>query len=156
MRFGEIATEHAVGAILAHRIRAGKSVFQKGHYLTRSDISVLLSESVKSIWVAQLDRAAQTFSKIQMSSFNMYYKAWERTCRITCKSAQSFVLRVRRHSISFITISSSAWAWVCNMRFAVLGHFQWHQVSLEFLQKAMSPLKHPILNITFSRSALTA
>lgn len=55
MRFGEIQTKDAVDAIVAHRTKAGNSVFHKGHVLTESDVAILLREGVTHIWVAQPD-----------------------------------------------------------------------------------------------------
>lgn len=41
MKFGEVRTEDAAGAILAHSLKAGKTTYKKGHTLTPSDIAAI-------------------------------------------------------------------------------------------------------------------
>lgn len=55
MKFGELALEQAVGAVLAHSARAGDVKFPKGRQLTHGDIEALMAAGVASVIAATLD-----------------------------------------------------------------------------------------------------
>jgi len=55
MQFGLVSTASALGAILAHGIRAGEMRFKKGRVLTRGDLEQLLGAGVDSVTVARLE-----------------------------------------------------------------------------------------------------
>lgn len=55
MRFGEVDTRSAEGAILAHSLRGAGFVFKKGRTLSAEDVARLTSAGHKRITVAQLD-----------------------------------------------------------------------------------------------------
>ena len=55
MRFGEIATAEAEGAILAHSLRLGTIALKKGRVLSRSDVGAIAAAGFAQITAAQLD-----------------------------------------------------------------------------------------------------
>jgi len=55
MQFGTVPTEDALGAILAHGVRAADIRFKKGRVLTDADLLQLAKAGVGSITVARLD-----------------------------------------------------------------------------------------------------
>jgi molybdenum cofactor cytidylyltransferase len=55
MTFGDEAVEDAVGAILAHSIKAGARMLKKGRVLTREDVLALASAGVARVTVARLE-----------------------------------------------------------------------------------------------------
>lgn len=55
MTFGEEAVEDAVGAILAHSIKAGARMLKKGRVLTREDVLALASAGIARVTVARLE-----------------------------------------------------------------------------------------------------
>src|SRR5215510_3681650 len=55
MRFGEIATAEAEGAILAHSLRLGTVALKKGRVLSRSDVEAVAAAGVAQLTAAQLD-----------------------------------------------------------------------------------------------------
>jgi molybdenum cofactor cytidylyltransferase len=55
MRFGEIATTGAEGAILAHSLRLGTIALKKGRVLSRSDVEAISAAGFAQITAAQLD-----------------------------------------------------------------------------------------------------
>ena len=55
MTFGEEAVEDAVGAILAHSIKAGARMLKKGRVLTREDVLALASAGIARVIVARLE-----------------------------------------------------------------------------------------------------
>ncbi|WP_035259469.1 NTP transferase domain-containing protein [Actibacterium mucosum] len=54
MKFGPVPTDQALGAVLAHGLRAGR-VFKKGRVLDQRDIDDLLAAGVAQVTVARLD-----------------------------------------------------------------------------------------------------
>ena len=54
MKFGEINLAGAIGAILAHSVKAGKSKFKKGRVLSASDVETLQSAGVETVFAARL------------------------------------------------------------------------------------------------------
>lgn len=59
MKFGEVALDEAIGAILAHKLydSSGKLVLNKGHWLNADDISVLRQMGLARVTVARLGAA---------------------------------------------------------------------------------------------------
>ena len=55
MWFGDLATDEAVGCILAHSVRAGSRTFKKGRRLTAEDVAVMAAAGQPSVVVARLD-----------------------------------------------------------------------------------------------------
>ena len=55
MQFGTVPTADALGAILAHGVRAGETRFRKGRVLTASDIEQLVAAGVAALTVARLE-----------------------------------------------------------------------------------------------------
>ena len=55
MQFGTIPTAEALGAILAHGVRAGETRFKKGRVLAASDIAQLTAAGVAALTVARLE-----------------------------------------------------------------------------------------------------
>jgi molybdenum cofactor cytidylyltransferase len=55
MTFGEEAVEDAVGAILAHSLKAGARMLKKGRVLTREDALALASAGIARVTVARLE-----------------------------------------------------------------------------------------------------
>lgn len=55
MTFGEEAVEDAVGAILAHSLKAGVRMLKKGRVLTREDALALASAGIARVTVARLE-----------------------------------------------------------------------------------------------------
>ncbi len=55
MTFGEEAVEDAVGAILAHSLKAGTRMLKKGRVLTREDALALASAGIARVTVARLE-----------------------------------------------------------------------------------------------------
>ncbi len=55
MIFGQLSTHEAAGAMLAHRVRAGGTVLQKGNILGQREIELLKAEGVASVWAARLE-----------------------------------------------------------------------------------------------------
>ena len=55
MNFGDIAVADARGAILAHRVRCGKTTLKKGRILSAEDIETLQAAGVETITGAQLE-----------------------------------------------------------------------------------------------------
>lgn len=55
MKFSEVPTDEAAGALLVHRTRAGNRVFDKGHALTAEDVAALRAAGVTTVTVARLD-----------------------------------------------------------------------------------------------------
>jgi molybdenum cofactor cytidylyltransferase len=55
MTFGDEAVEDAVGAILAHSIKAGARMLKKGRVLTREDVLALASAGIARVTVARLE-----------------------------------------------------------------------------------------------------
>ena len=53
MWFGDIATDRAVGGILAHTVRAGRRTLKKGHRLTADDVADLVSAGRTTVTVAR-------------------------------------------------------------------------------------------------------
>lgn len=69
MKFGEIPTADAEGAILAHSVSHAKGVFKKGRWLTASDIALLAESGISKVFAARLsgddvpeDEAAQALA----------------------------------------------------------------------------------------------
>ncbi|MGI9483139.1 MAG: NTP transferase domain-containing protein [Hyphomicrobiales bacterium] len=60
MKFGEIPSSEAAGAILAHSVKSGAVAFKKGRVLSKADISALLDEGVKQIFAARLEEGDLT------------------------------------------------------------------------------------------------
>lgn len=56
MKFGDIPTAEAAGAVLAHSIRGKGIVFKKGRVLTAEDVAALAAAGVASVTGAQLER----------------------------------------------------------------------------------------------------
>jgi molybdenum cofactor cytidylyltransferase len=56
MKFGEIPTTDAVGAVLAHSIRGKGIAFKKGRVLTAEDVAALTAAGIASVTGAQLER----------------------------------------------------------------------------------------------------
>lgn len=56
MKFGDIPTAGAAGAVLAHSIRSKGIVFKKGRVLTAEDVAALAAAGVASVIGAQLER----------------------------------------------------------------------------------------------------
>ncbi len=56
MIFGDIPTEEAAGAILAHTVRTENNLYKKGRILSESDVAQILSEGRKNILVAKLEK----------------------------------------------------------------------------------------------------
>lgn len=56
MKFGDIPTPDAIGAVLAHSIRGKGIVFKKGRVLTAEDVAALAAAGVASVIGAQLER----------------------------------------------------------------------------------------------------
>ena len=54
MRFGEVPLAEAEGAILAHSVKHPGGIFKKGRVLTPSDIAVLQSEGIATVFAAKL------------------------------------------------------------------------------------------------------
>jgi molybdenum cofactor cytidylyltransferase len=55
MRFGEIPVRDAEGAILAHSLKLGATVFKKGRVLSASDVEALTASGLTHIVAARLD-----------------------------------------------------------------------------------------------------
>jgi molybdenum cofactor cytidylyltransferase len=55
MQFGSVPTVAALGAILAHGVRAGKVRFKKGRVLSREDLALLEQAGVDTVTVARLE-----------------------------------------------------------------------------------------------------
>src|SRR5271165_7183555 len=55
MYFGSCPVAAAEGAILAHAIRAGETVFKKGRALSADDLALLAKAGVEEIITARLD-----------------------------------------------------------------------------------------------------
>ncbi|GAB4151255.1 MAG: molybdopterin-binding/glycosyltransferase family 2 protein [Sphingomonadales bacterium] len=55
MRFGPCPTAQAVGLILAHSLRLGKSSFKKGRVLSAADVDMLLAAGIASVTGARLE-----------------------------------------------------------------------------------------------------
>ena len=55
MTFGDDAVEDAVGAILAHSVKAGARMLKKGRVLTREDVLALASAGIARVTVARLE-----------------------------------------------------------------------------------------------------
>jgi molybdenum cofactor cytidylyltransferase len=55
MHFGPIPLAEAVGAILAHSVRFGKSAFKKGRVLNAEDVAVLQAAGLTEVVAARLD-----------------------------------------------------------------------------------------------------
>jgi molybdenum cofactor cytidylyltransferase len=55
MRFGEIASIEAVGAVLAHGLAVGARTFKKGRVLTPVDVAALVGAGIARVTVARLD-----------------------------------------------------------------------------------------------------
>ena len=56
MRFGEIPTTEAEGAILAHSLRFGATALKKGRILSATDIDAIATAGVACITVARLEQ----------------------------------------------------------------------------------------------------
>ncbi|MBM3521170.1 MAG: 4-diphosphocytidyl-2C-methyl-D-erythritol kinase, partial [Alphaproteobacteria bacterium] len=54
MDFGEIATDRAEGAILAHAVRLGGGLFKKGRVLSSADVEALRAAGVAHVFAARL------------------------------------------------------------------------------------------------------
>ena len=54
MTFGEVAVGDAVGAVLAHTLRAGGRVLKKGRVLSAADVAALAEAGYASIACARL------------------------------------------------------------------------------------------------------
>ena len=55
MRFGPVAIDDAVGAILAHSVNAGDRRFRKAHLLSAADVAELKQAGVGEVVAAILD-----------------------------------------------------------------------------------------------------
>ena len=55
MEFGIVATENALGAILAHGVRAGDKRFKKGRVLSQGDIGEIARAGIAQIAIARLE-----------------------------------------------------------------------------------------------------
>ena len=55
MHFGAIPVESALGAILAHSVRAGARLFRKGRVLSQADIAALAEAGLREVVVARLE-----------------------------------------------------------------------------------------------------
>lgn len=55
MRFGAVATDAALGTILAHSVRAGEGRFAKGRVLTATDVAALRAAGIDQVTVAALE-----------------------------------------------------------------------------------------------------
>jgi len=55
MRFGAVPVHDAVGAVLAHTLRAGDRVLKKGRLLSAADVEVLAAAGHREVVCAQLD-----------------------------------------------------------------------------------------------------
>ncbi len=55
MKFGPVALSQAVGAILAHTVRAGDVTLRKGRVLAAGDVAALSAAGVEQVVVARLD-----------------------------------------------------------------------------------------------------
>ncbi|NKB58559.1 MAG: NTP transferase domain-containing protein [Alphaproteobacteria bacterium] len=55
MKFGETPLEDAIGAILAHSVRTGKTSLKKGRILLDTDIALLRSAGVETVVAARLE-----------------------------------------------------------------------------------------------------
>jgi molybdenum cofactor cytidylyltransferase len=55
MRFGEVSVAEAAGAILAHSLRLGTTVFKKGRVLSHTDVEVIAASGLSAITVGRLD-----------------------------------------------------------------------------------------------------
>ncbi len=55
MKFGDLALDDAAGAILAHSLRRGDVIFNKGRVLSAQDIAVLRAAGVASVIAARLE-----------------------------------------------------------------------------------------------------
>jgi len=55
MTFGEVAVAHAVGAVLAHTLRAGERVLKKGRVLSAADVDALASGGHATVICARLE-----------------------------------------------------------------------------------------------------
>ncbi|HET9622600.1 MAG TPA: 4-diphosphocytidyl-2C-methyl-D-erythritol kinase, partial [Kofleriaceae bacterium] len=54
MKFGAIATADAVGAVLAHTLRAGDRVLKKGRVLSAADVAALAAAGHATVVCAQI------------------------------------------------------------------------------------------------------
>ena len=54
MEFGEIPTDKALGATLAHSVRHSTGVFKKGRVLSSTDIDVLVAQGIAKIFAARI------------------------------------------------------------------------------------------------------
>ena len=55
MKFGEIPVDEAVGAVLAHSLKAGERVLRKGRVLSAEDVAALHSAGRRSVVAARLE-----------------------------------------------------------------------------------------------------
>ena len=55
MKFGEIDTRSAAGAILAHSVKYAGGVFKKGRVLTEADVALLAAGGPRRVFAARLD-----------------------------------------------------------------------------------------------------
>ncbi|MDP9137711.1 MAG: 4-diphosphocytidyl-2C-methyl-D-erythritol kinase, partial [Pseudomonadota bacterium] len=55
MKFGEIETRSAAGAILAHSVRHAGGVFKKGRVLSAADIEALTASGTRRVFAARLE-----------------------------------------------------------------------------------------------------
>ncbi|MEE9195146.1 MAG: 4-diphosphocytidyl-2C-methyl-D-erythritol kinase, partial [Alphaproteobacteria bacterium] len=55
MKFGDIATDDAEGAILVHRHRVGERSFKKGRQLTKADLEQLRQAGIESVIAVRLE-----------------------------------------------------------------------------------------------------
>ena len=55
MTFGEVAVRDAVGAVLAHTLRAGSRVLKKGRVLAAADVAALAEAGYRTVVCARLD-----------------------------------------------------------------------------------------------------
>ncbi len=57
MEFDTVATEQALGAILAHGVRAGETRFRKGRVLSQGDLATIAAAGIRALAVVRLERA---------------------------------------------------------------------------------------------------
>ncbi|MCK6453962.1 MAG: molybdopterin-binding/glycosyltransferase family 2 protein [Alphaproteobacteria bacterium] len=55
MKFGDTPVDRALGAVLAHGVRAGKAIFKKGRVLAEADIATLRAAGIASVVAARFE-----------------------------------------------------------------------------------------------------
>lgn len=55
MKFGDTPVDQALGAVLAHGVRAGKAIFKKGRVLAEADIATLRAAGIASVVAARFE-----------------------------------------------------------------------------------------------------